>query len=95
MVKRKADWTPTMEQRSSLEGRQVKCLIADEGHVWMHWYDRLPSAVRRRLTESTFNICPACMDQEAHREARQRKQPEPSLATYFRVIAAIEGKLKR
>ena len=94
MVKRKADWTPTMEQRSSLAGRQVKCLIADEGHVWMHYYDRLPSAVRRRLTESTFNICPACMDQEAHRAAHQRKETKPSIATYFRVIAAIEQKLK-
>jgi hypothetical protein len=28
MVKRKADWTPNMEQRADLEGRQVKCLIA-------------------------------------------------------------------
>src|SRR6476620_4526394 len=35
MVKRKADWTPTMEQRAGLEGRQVKCLIASEGHLWM------------------------------------------------------------
>jgi len=24
MVKRKAGWTPTMEQRAELEGRQVK-----------------------------------------------------------------------
>ena len=89
-----ADWTPTMEQRSSLEGRQVKCLIADEGHVWMHYYDRLPSAVRRRLTESVFNICPACMDQEAQRAAHQRKEGKPSITTYFRVIEAIERKLK-
>ena len=32
MVKRKTDWTPTMEQRAGLKGRQVKCLIASEGH---------------------------------------------------------------
>ena len=31
MVKRKADWTPTMEQRADLEGPQVKCLIASGG----------------------------------------------------------------
>jgi hypothetical protein len=35
MIKRKADWTPTMEQRAGLEGRQVKCLIASEGHLWI------------------------------------------------------------
>jgi hypothetical protein len=58
MIKRKADWTPTMEQRAGLEGRQVKCLIASEGHLWMqHYYDRFPGAVRRRLAASPFNIC--------------------------------------
>ena len=42
MVKRKAGWTPTMEQRADLEGRQVKCLIASEGHLWMrNYFDRL------------------------------------------------------
>ena len=93
---RKADWAPTMEERSSLEGRQVKCLIASEGgHLWMRdYFDRFPSVVRRRLAESAFNICPACMDEEAHRVARQRKETKPSIATYFRVIGAIERKLK-
>ena len=62
MFKRKADWTPTMEQRADLEGRQVECLIASEGHLWMRdYFDRFPSVVRRRLAESAFNICPACM----------------------------------
>ena len=96
MVKRKADWTPTMEQRADLEGRQVKCLIASGGHLWMRGYlDRFPSAVRRRLAESAFNICPACMDKEAHGAARQRKETKPSVGTYFRVIEAIERKLKQ
>jgi hypothetical protein len=96
MVKRKADWTPTMEQRADLEGRQVKCLIASEGHLWMrNYFDRFPSGVRRRLAESAFNICPACMDKEAHTAARQRKEIKPSVGTYFRVIEAIERKLKR
>jgi hypothetical protein len=77
-----------MEQRSSLEGRQVKCLTADAGHVWMHYFDPLPPAVRRRLAESAFNICPACMDIGAHKVAAR-----PTVATYFAVIAAIERKL--
>jgi hypothetical protein len=79
-----------MEQRAELDGRQVKCLIASEGHLWMRsYFDRFPSAVRSRLADSAFNICPACMDIEAHRVAAQ-----PTAATYFDVIAAIERKLR-
>jgi hypothetical protein len=78
-----------MEERADLEGRQVKCLIASEGHFWMKsYFDHLPSAVRRRLANSRFNICPACMDEEAHRIERK-----PSLTTYLAVIEAIERKL--
>jgi hypothetical protein len=87
--KRRADWTPTMEQRSSLEGRQLKCLIASEGHQWMRGYfDRLPPVVRRRLAESDFNICPACMVIEARRAASK-----PKVADYFALIKNIEKKL--
>ena len=94
MVKRTTDWTPAMEQRAALEGRQIKCLIASEGHLWMRGYfDRFPSAVRRRLAESAFNICPACMDEEAHTAARQRKETKPSVGTYLLVIKTIEQKL--
>src|SRR5262245_40520149 len=83
-----------MEQRADLGGRQVKCLIASEGHLWMrNYFDRFPSAVRRRLAESTFNICPACMDEEARRAAFQRRETKPSIATYFTTITAIERKL--
>jgi hypothetical protein len=96
MVKRKAEWTPTMEQRADLEGRQVKCLIASEGHLWMRdYFDRFPSVVRRRLAESAFNICPACMDEEARKAASQRKETKPSVGTYFDTIEAIERKLGR
>jgi hypothetical protein len=77
-----------MEQRASLDGKQVKCLTNDEGHVWMHYFDPLPPAVRRRLAESRFNICPACMHIEAY-----NVQTKPTVATYFAVIEAIERKL--
>jgi hypothetical protein len=40
---------------------QVKCLIGDEGHVWIGSYDKLPPAVRLRLRESPFNLCAACL----------------------------------
>jgi hypothetical protein len=96
MVKRKVDWTPTMEQRADLEGRQVKCLIASEGHLWMrNYFDRFPSVVRRRLAESAFNICAACMDIDAHQVASKRGKQKPTIAIYFAVIEAIERKLER
>jgi hypothetical protein len=47
----KKTWTPEMEQRArSEQGRQVKCLIASEGHVWMRdYFDDLPLVLRQRL----------------------------------------------
>jgi hypothetical protein len=83
-------WSGSIEQRSDPKGRQVKCLTADEGHVWMPSYDRLPSAVRHRLAESPFNLCPACVAIEVRRGVRGG----PSLKAYFAVISAIEEKLR-
>jgi hypothetical protein len=83
-----------MEQRADSDGRQVKCLIASEGHLWMRdYFDRFPSAVRRRLAESPFNICPACMSEEAERMAATQRLKRPTLSVYLGVIAVIERKL--
>jgi hypothetical protein len=55
-------WIPTLGERlTDPDARQVKCLTADAGHVWMPDYDELPPVVRRRLANSPFNICAACM----------------------------------
>jgi hypothetical protein len=82
-------WRPDMERPAG--DLEVHCLTNDAGHVWMHRFDPLPPAVRRRLAESAFNICPACMDIEAHAVAGRK----PTVATYFRVIEEIERKLQR
>jgi hypothetical protein len=83
-----------MEQPAGLEGRQVKCLIASEGHLWMRGYfDCLPPVIRHRLAESRFNICPACINEDAHRKASQRNESRPSISTYLTVIDLIERKL--
>ena len=35
-----ANWAPNMEQRAAdLNGRRVKCLTADAGHVWIGGHD--------------------------------------------------------
>jgi hypothetical protein len=38
----------TVEQRKDPEGRQVHCLTASEGHLWIHYLDDLHPAVRQR-----------------------------------------------
>jgi hypothetical protein len=89
-------WTPSMERRAAdPEGRQVKCLTSDAGHIWMPSYDHLPSPVRRRLAESRFNICAACLDIDAHTAASKRGQRKPTVAIYFAVIEAIERELEQ
>jgi hypothetical protein len=72
-----------------LDGRQVRCTTFDEGSVWIHGLDKLPSPVRRRLANSRFNICPTCVDIDT------RNNGTPSLRLYFSVIDAIERTLER
>ena len=49
-----------MEQRADLEGRQAKCLIASEGHLWMrNYFDRFPSVGRSpKLRSQSSHIHP-------------------------------------
>jgi hypothetical protein len=49
--------------------------------------------IRHRLAESRFNVCPACMDEDAHIAAAQRGESRPSISTYLTVIDLIEQKL--
>jgi hypothetical protein len=55
--------------------------------------DRLPAAVRRRLAESLFNICAACISEEVQRVAAAQCLKRPILSVYFVVIDTIERKL--
>jgi hypothetical protein len=94
-MKVRSGWKPDMEQRATdFDARQVKCKTADAGHVWIHYYDRLPSRVRQRLAESPFNICAACLDIEAHAVAAERGFRRPTLRIYLSVIEAIERDLR-
>jgi hypothetical protein len=51
-----------MSAKQNDEIDQVFCMTADEGHVWIHVYDSLPLTVRRRLRNSPFNVCAACLE---------------------------------
>ena len=92
-MKVRSAWASGKGLRADPDGKQVRCLTADEGHVWMHTYDELPPSVRRRLAESPFNLCPACMAIEAHNVAADRGLQRPTLRIYFDVIRAIERQL--
>jgi len=94
-TKVRSGWKPTMEQRAkSPDDRQVKCLIASGGHLWMRdYFDRLPAAVRRRLANSRHNICAACMSEDAEDVARRRGLKRPDIRIYCDVIASIERQL--
>ena len=90
----RADWSPDMERRAAPDDRQVKCLIASAGHQWMRGYfDQLPSAVRHRLAQGRFNLCAACLTEEAERVAATRGLRRPTIGVYNDVITAIEQKL--
>jgi hypothetical protein len=94
MAKIESGWRPNMERRARPEDRQVKCLIASGGHLWMEgYYDRLPPPVRRRMASSRHNICAACMMEEAQAAATAQRLRRPSIAIYLAVIAAIERQL--
>src|SRR5262249_3980394 len=96
MAKISSGWKPSMEQRADPEDRQVKCLIASGGHLWMRsYFDRLPPPVRRRLADSHHNICAACMSEEAARLAAKRGLRRLSVAIYCAAIEAIERELSR
>jgi hypothetical protein len=66
---------------------QVKCLIGDEGHVWIHHYDALPVVARQRLRDSPFNLCAACLEMFVLPKVRRR---HPSYSRNKALFAAIE-----
>jgi hypothetical protein len=70
------------------KGEQVACLTQDAGHVWMHYHDRLPAPIRRRLAGSRHNICAACLTIEA-----ERRETRPSISTFLSVLVEIERQL--
>jgi hypothetical protein len=66
---------------------QVKCLIGDEGHVWIGSYDTLPPPVRQRLRDSPFNLCAACLVMFVLPKVQRR---HPSYSRNKALFAGIE-----
>jgi hypothetical protein len=85
-----------MEARAKgAEAQQVKCLIASAGHVWMReYFDELPPLVRARLREAEFNVCPACLTEEAQKMAHASGLPQPTVAIFLAALSSIERALR-
>jgi hypothetical protein len=67
---------------------QTYCLIATGGHLWMEdYFDTLPVSVRRRLRNSVFNVCPACLQTEVLPEVQAK---HPSWSHEKLLVAGIE-----
>jgi hypothetical protein len=82
-----ANWINTRrklsrDKRLTVEARQVICMTADVGAKWIRSYDHLPPAVRKRLANSPYNICPTCLTMEIG---------TPTVAAYLAAIDAIEA----
>jgi hypothetical protein len=71
----------------TMEAEQVRCMLGDEGHVWISWMDDLSPVVRERLRNASFNICPACLIVEVG-----HRRPD---ADYLRRIEAWEEEDRR
>jgi hypothetical protein len=68
------------------EINQTKCWIATGGHIWMRGYfDTLPLSVRRRLRDSPFNLCAACLVTEFLPLTRRRHHSRTQA-----LLAAVE-----
>jgi hypothetical protein len=82
MKRRKPPTGTRWGKPKTMEAEQVRCMLGDEGHVWISWMNRLSPAVRERLRNASFNICPACL--------RCAVGSNGSDADYFRCIEAWE-----
>ena len=72
---------------------QVRCYTADRGHVWIESYDALPPVVRKRLRNSPFNLCAACLVMFVLPKVR-RKYPTREKAL-FAAIEIMEAEVRK
>jgi hypothetical protein len=75
---------------------QTFCLIATGGHLWMrHYFDGLPPTVRRRLCESPFNVCPACLATEVLPTVRRQHPNWPREKLLVAAIEVMEAQVRK
>ena len=75
--------------RDTDQENQTRCVLSTHGSIWMKGYfDTLPLAVRRRLSESPFNLCPACLQTEFLPKVQFQHSREKALMAAIEVMEA-------
>jgi hypothetical protein len=82
--------------KENAEINQTFCLIATGGHLWMrNYFDVLPLPVRRRLRNSQYNLCPACLMTEVLPKVRSRHPGYSREKALMAAIAMMEAQLRQ
>jgi hypothetical protein len=64
--------------------------------MWMkNYFDTLPPPVRRRLRDSPFNLCPACLVTEFAPKVRARHPEYSGAGALLAAIEAMETELRK
>jgi hypothetical protein len=80
--------------REQAKREQVSCAEATEGYKTIYLMDGLPLSIRKRLCQSPFNICVACVEQRAY--SLKRRNTNISLDQAFdRAISEMEQEIRR
>jgi hypothetical protein len=93
LVARRQPW---LRPRGDDSVNQTKCWIATHGWMWMeNYFDDLPVAVRQRLRNSPFNLCPACLVTEFLPEVRRRHGEYTREKALLAAIEIMESELRK
>jgi hypothetical protein len=91
--KREADMAKKKTRMQDDDENQTRCWTATNGHIWMKGYfDTLPAAVRQRLRQSPFNLCPACLVAFFLPEVPFQHPREKAL---FKAIEVMEAEVRK
>ncbi len=73
---------------------QGMCLVSMDGSETMeYYYDRLPFPIRKRISSSRYNLCPACVAETAYMKSGAGSLFAAPSQFYIEVIEEFEAQL--
>lgn len=82
---------PKMEASDRFQGL---CLESLKGHEFMDVYDAMPVSIREIFKASSFNICPACLQDQANKIADGEMDNYPTEKHYRMALSEIEQMIR-